>query len=52
MTATVWIVFIEREWDWQTHKEIVSVHETEASADVRCLLLGRGSSIESFEIET
>lgn len=47
----VWIVFIEREFDWQTHKEVDSVHATEATADVRCSQLNwRNCDSEEFEV--
>jgi hypothetical protein len=46
----VWIVFTEREWDWQTHKTVDSVHATEASADARLSQLGRDCDSEEFEV--
>jgi hypothetical protein len=46
----VWIVFTEREWDWQTHKRVDSVHATEQSADARCRALGLASDTEEFEM--
>lgn len=46
----VWIVFTEREWDWQTHKRVDSVHATEQSADARCRALELASDTEEFEV--
>lgn len=46
----VWVVFTEREWDWQTHKSIDSIHATEASADARELTLGRNCFSQEFEV--
>jgi hypothetical protein len=48
--VNVWIVFTEREWDWQTHKNVHSVHATEESADAVCRKLGRNCSSEEFEV--
>jgi hypothetical protein len=45
----VWIVFTEREWDWQTHKEIDSVHATKASAE-DCSGTLRNSLVEEHEV--
>ncbi len=47
----VWVVFREREWDWQTHKEIDSVHATEELADKHLAKLGCFGSVEEFEVE-
>jgi hypothetical protein len=48
---TVWIVFTEHEWDWQTHKEVDSVHATEESAEARLKQLGyRDCDSTSYEV--
>jgi hypothetical protein len=46
----VWVVFTEREWDWQTHKNVHSVHATEKSADDLCAELGRDCSVDEFDL--
>jgi hypothetical protein len=48
----VWIVFTEREWDWQIHQEVDSIHATEESAEARLKQLGYlNCDSKSYEVE-